>query len=34
LLRRKIVTAIRQYQPELVITHSPIHNLTSVRYSH
>jgi LmbE family N-acetylglucosaminyl deacetylase len=33
-LRRKLVSAIRRTQPELVLTHSPIHNLTSVRYSH
>jgi LmbE family N-acetylglucosaminyl deacetylase len=33
-LRKRIVTAIRTHQPELVIAHSPVYNLSSVRYSH
>jgi len=33
-LRRKIVEVIRKHQPEIVITHSPLYNLSSVRYSH
>jgi LmbE family N-acetylglucosaminyl deacetylase len=33
-LRCNLVRAIRENQPQLVITHSPIHNLSSVRYSH
>jgi LmbE family N-acetylglucosaminyl deacetylase len=33
-LRRKIVEVIRRFQPEIVITHSPVYNLSSVRYSH
>jgi LmbE family N-acetylglucosaminyl deacetylase len=33
-LRRKLVMAIRRMQPDLVVTHSPVHNLGSVRYSH
>jgi len=33
-LRSKIVRSIRQLAPEIVITHSPVYNLGSVRYSH
>ncbi len=33
-LRFKLVKAIRQLRPELLITHSPIYHLGSVRYSH
>jgi LmbE family N-acetylglucosaminyl deacetylase len=33
-LRSKVVAAIRTHRPELVITQSPTHNLSSVRYSH
>src|SRR5882672_5178956 len=33
-LRAKIVKAIRESQPQLVVTHSPTYHLGSVRYSH
>lgn len=33
-LRSQLVRAIRQVRPDLVITHSPVYNLASVRYSH
>jgi LmbE family N-acetylglucosaminyl deacetylase len=33
-LRSHLVRAIRDVRPDLVITHSPVYNLASVRYSH